>query len=160
MKRCAWFTKLGRQCVTSVGEPNFPKDDPKIALCGQHRRTATEWFVPNPPPNIGTEESFIYFIWNRQTEMIKIGRSVNPVQRIRGLESQAGTKYTTLLVMPETDVFTERDAHSEAEAYRLQGTEWFEAGRAMFEWIGALQRYVDDESEIRSASFPELQEVS
>lgn len=161
MSQCSWHTNAGRPCVHyAPNHPNFPVDDPRIVLCGPHKSKATGWFVPEAPPGIPFEESFVYFVLNRQSSQIKIGRSVNPASRIANLQSQAGLKYETLLVLPETAAFTERDAHTEANAYRRNGTEWFEASPAMFRWVEALRRYADDEAALKSASYPPLREVS
>jgi T5orf172 domain. len=121
---------------------------------------ATKWFVPASPPSIPYEDSFVYFVRNRSADQIKIGRSTDPTVRIRQLETQSGLEFETLLVLPETSELYERRLHSEAEAYRKQGTEWFEASPAMFAWIERLRRYGDDEAALRLVTFPELEEVS
>ena len=107
---CAWWTDQGRLCFNEAPDkPNFPwPDDPRISLCGPHRAKATKWFVPSSPPTLEYEDSFVYFVWNRSADQIKIGRSTNPTVRIRQLETQSGLEFETLLVLPETSELFER----------------------------------------------------
>ena len=73
---------------------------------------------------IGVRRSYIYFVRDTTTGNIKIGRSCNPEDRLKALQTCSASGYELLSVLRETTKLTERGLHKRFAAQQVQG-EWF-----------------------------------
>jgi len=62
-----------------------------------------------------------YIVYNPKSDQIKIGKSISPRQRIRTLETQAGSEFDVLAII---DSNRESELHKKFHKYRTVG-EWF-----------------------------------
>lgn len=70
------------------------------------------------------EPQFLYAIVNWNSRMVKFGRSVNPGQRLKALQTAHGSGLSLFGYCPHESPFTEREIHERLAAHRLHG-EWF-----------------------------------
>lgn len=63
-----------------------------------------------------------YIVHNPKSNLIKIGKSISPKQRIRTLETQSGAKFNVLAIISED---RETELHNKFKEYRTLG-EWFD----------------------------------
>lgn len=89
----------------------------------------------NPDAKQKNGQSFAYFIESGMTGLIKIGRSVDPENRLKSLQTASPDKLTLLKVIPE-QVVSESELHERFAHLRRQG-EWFEAAEEIQEFIKA-----------------------
>jgi hypothetical protein len=68
---------------------------------------------------------FLYAIVNWNSRMVKFGRSVNPGQRLKALQTSHGSGLVLFGYCPHESPFTEREVHERLAAHRLRG-EWFD----------------------------------
>lgn len=106
-------------------------------------------------PVLEVELQYVYFLENKSMSQIKIGHSAQPPQRIHDLSNQAGIDYPVLMVLRETEGFTESWAHSKANMLRIRG-EWFEATPALYRWIDALAEWHPYHEEEQPPMMPKL----
>ena len=85
------------------------------------------WFETN------RKNSFVYFIYNKVTKLIKIGCTENPIKRLKQLNSmffnhfgvEDALELLTLYYVPDGSMQkAEKDFHEEFSKYRVHG-EWF-----------------------------------
>lgn len=81
------------------------------------------------------ETSTVYFIQESPAGPIKIGKSVNPVARMREFQTHHAA---TLVLMAVTRDHVEAALHQRFATLRLRG-EWFRAGPELVEFIQQLQ---------------------
>lgn len=71
---------------------------------------------------------YIYVLENYPQKNIKIGRTTNPLQRMRSLSgsNNGGNKISRVAISPVTYLYTlERTCHIKFDKYRVKGTEYF-----------------------------------
>jgi Meiotically up-regulated gene 113 len=87
-----------------------------------------ESFVPPIPQTVWT-----YFIFDPATNCIKIGRSKNPHERLKNLQTANSTSLRIFSMIPSKQM-SEKEAHSKFGKYRIDG-EWFE-------FVGELKKFL------------------
>ena len=70
------------------------------------------------------EPSYVYAIGEVGGKEVKIGRSVNPGQRLRSLQTSSPVRYTLWGFCPEKSPLTEKELHQRLKDFRIGG-EWF-----------------------------------
>jgi hypothetical protein len=98
----------------------------------------------------GAIPSYIYFIADTKTNMVKIGVSTTPEKRLAGLQTSSPNKLVFLAVA-EGDEKKEKELHQQFKKYRKSG-EWFELSTEIKQLIDALnsefgQEYTPPEPE-------------
>jgi hypothetical protein len=76
-----------------------------------------------PPVSLKTKQVYTYFIQNTANEYIKIGKSLDPYDRLADLQGANSDALVLLAYVPES-VLSEKDAHQKFAKYRARG-EWF-----------------------------------
>jgi len=70
------------------------------------------------------EPSYVYAIVDKEASLVKFGRSVNPGQRLKSLQTANGKKLQLWAFCKESGDITEKALHQELSACRMGG-EWF-----------------------------------
>ena len=79
-------------------------------------------------PIAETGQLYIYVLENYPQKNIKIGRTTNPLQRMKSLSgsNNGGNKISRVAISPMTYLFSlERTCHDKYSKYRVKGTEYF-----------------------------------
>lgn len=82
--------------------------------------------ITEKPADVG--QLYIYVLENYPQKNIKIGRTTNPLQRMRSLSgsNNGGNKISRVAISPMTYLYTlEKSCHNKYDCYRVQGTEYF-----------------------------------
>lgn len=88
----------------------------------------------------------IYFIQRDDMGAIKIGRSIDPLKRLRELQTASPIKLT-LLGMMDSEDSTETELHNRFKRLRIMG-EWFDPGKALLRYIKRYSQKRKRESNI------------
>lgn len=89
-------------------------------------------------PVLDDGQVYIYVMLNYPAKNIKIGQTTNVVQRLQSLSGSngGGNKITTLAVSDSTYVInSEKAFHEKYARYRIEGTEWFDGSKLIFEEV-------------------------
>lgn len=89
-------------------------------------------------PVLDDGQVYIYVMLNYPAKNIKIGQTTNIVQRLQSLSGSngGGNKITTLAVSDSTYVInSEKAFHEKYARYRIEGTEWFDGSKLIFEEV-------------------------
>lgn len=89
---------------------------------------------------VGNQAHFIYFIFNADSDAIKIGRAKNVSKRLKALQTSSPALLGLLKTIPveglEAAQMLERSLHQQFQSLRLNG-EWFKAA-------AQLRQYIED----------------
>lgn len=90
---------------------------------------------------VGNQAHFIYFIFNADSNAIKIGRAKNVSKRLQALQTSSPAMLKLLKTIPVEGLGAarelERSLHQQFQSLRLNG-EWFRAGIALRDYIEKL----------------------
>lgn len=89
-------------------------------------------------PVLDNGQVYIYVMLNYPAKNIKIGQTTNIVQRLQSLSGSngGGNKITILAVSDPTYVInSEKAFHEKYARYRIEGTEWFDGSKLIFEEV-------------------------
>jgi len=81
---------------------------------------------------------YVYFIRQRGTNFVKIGKSQNPIARLSNLQTSTPTVLEMMGYVPQNKRFNEETLHKRFAAHRVQG-EWFSLVPEIEEVIQELQ---------------------
>lgn len=87
-------------------------------------------------PSLDEGQLYIYVLENAPQGNIKIGKSTNMQQRLRALSgsNSGGNHIVRIAVSDVTYLYTlEHIAHRKFDAYRIDGTEWFDGNFVSFD---------------------------
>ena len=82
---------------------------------------------------------YVYFIKAEKTNLIKIGRAINPPKRLKHLQSGCPDKLTLLGMAPEISPHTEREIHEQFFFLRKHG-EWFEESPSLIDFMATFPK--------------------
>lgn len=82
--------------------------------------------------------SYVYFVRQEGTELLKIGRSANPLRRFESLQTGSPHHLTLVGYLRETDELNESVLHTRFRAFRAKG-EWFREGFEIATFLNSLQ---------------------
>ena len=82
-------------------------------------------------------QMFVYFIQGKITRFVKIGWTVNPDQRLAGMQANSPDKLTLLKVI-KGDIPYEKHLHKQFASIRNHG-EWFYPSRGLMAFIQSLK---------------------
>lgn len=88
--------------------------------------------------------NYVYFVRNTETKKIKIGESIHPRTRIKGIQSKEKAKMETLLLFPCFDL--EKFFHAHFKSLEI-GHEWYEPGEELIDYILTAKASAYDEPE-------------
>lgn len=94
----------------------------------------------------------IYFIQNKITNNIKIGKSNNPLKRLNSLRT-ACTEELVILKVIEGGIEEEKKLHKMFSDYRIRG-EWFRDNEQITNFINNFERFSDKDT-VKSPIFRE-----
>jgi hypothetical protein len=90
---------------------------------------------------VGNQAHFIYFIFNADSNAIKIGRARNVSKRLRTLQTSSPAALKLLKTIPVEGLAAaqalELSLHQQFQVLRLNG-EWFRADKVLREYVDSL----------------------
>lgn len=90
---------------------------------------------------VGNQSHFVYFIFNEDSNAMKIGRAKNVAKRLRTLQTSSPAELELLKAIPvegrAAAQSLELELHEQFNAFRLNG-EWFRADTALKEYVDKL----------------------
>lgn len=84
------------------------------------------------------EPDYVYVIGEANGDRVKIGHSINPGQRLKGLQTSHPEKLYLWGFCEQRSPFTEKEIHEKLKEYRLEG-EWFKVTPAVREVINQIK---------------------
>jgi hypothetical protein len=84
------------------------------------------------------EESYVYAIVDEEASAVKFGKSVNPGQRLKALQTANGRPLALWAYCTEGKAFNERAIHKRMSQYRISG-EWFHLNEETRNLIDRMQ---------------------
>lgn len=94
--------------------------------------------------------TFVYFLYNEQTHLIKIGKSCRPIRRMQGLSSKHGGSCIPLAIIDAPD---DVPFHRMFQALRQRG-EWFAPKTELLNYIATQRRISYSENEDLHLEYP------
>jgi len=141
--QCCWIVATQTRLCQNGGVGLWnPRQQPGVGipLCATHRKMAARVEI-NSPCMVPSHPNQVYFIRDKQTKLIKIGRSNNPRDRLKQVAKTVPDHVLELLAhTSETPEFNEAVLHHRFREDRVEG-EWFRSSESLLELVAEISRY-------------------